>query len=96
MIMKYKIDYTKKFKKQYKLLQRQGKDLNKLHNIIEKLASEVQLDVKYRNHLLINNKYFKNCMECHIEPDWLLVYQVFDKELILLLVETGSHSDIFK
>lgn len=49
-----------------------------------------------KNHLLINNARFKNCKECHIEPNWLLVYKINDVELILLLIETGTHSDLFK
>ena len=56
----------------------------------------VDLEPKYRNHNLIDNKYFKHCMECHIEPDWLLIYQYIDNELILLLVNIGSHSDLFR
>ena len=53
------------------------------------------LDAKYRDHNLINDKYYKNCREYHIEPDWLLVYQYEDDKLNLLLVATGSHSEIF-
>ena len=93
--MKYRIDYTSNFKRQYKQLAKQGKDLRKLHNIIEKLASGIELDKKNRNHLLNNSKKYKNCSECHIEPDWLLVYRIINNELILLLVGTGSHSEIF-
>lgn len=53
------------------------------------------LDVKYKNHNLTNDKNYKNCSECHIEPDWLLVYQYINNELILLLINTGSHSELF-
>lgn len=84
--MKYKIDYTKNFKKNYKKAKKQGKDLNKLFEIIEKLANGEELELKYKNHNLINNKKYVNCKECHIEPDWLLIYQVIDEELILLRV----------
>ena len=93
--MKYKIDFTINFKKQYKKIQKQGKDLNKLHKIIEKIAVGEELESKYKNHSLFNDKKYKNCKECHIEPDWLLVYQIKDNELILLLIATGSHSEIF-
>jgi len=58
------------------------------------LANGLQLEEKYKDHSLIDNKYFKNCRECHITLDWLLVYKYNDKELILFLVETGSHSEI--
>lgn len=90
--MKYKIDYTSNFKKQYKKIKKQGKDLNKLHEVIEKLANGDELEAKYKNHDLINNKLYKNCKECHIQPDWLLVYKLDNDELILLLFATGSHS----
>ena len=93
--MKYKIDFTSNFKKQYKKVKKQGKDLNKLYEIIEQLAKGKELEPKYRNHNLINNKRFEDCRECHIEPDWLLVYKIKDSELILLLLATGSHSDLF-
>lgn len=63
--------------------------------IIEKLAKGETLDKKYNDHFLRDNKKYKNCKELHIEPDWLLVYKYLDKELVLLLVETGSHSELF-
>ena len=93
--MKYKIDYTSNFKKQHKKLKKQGKDLNKLYDIIKKLANGEKLEEKYKDHNLRDDKVYKNCRECHIEPDWLLVYQIEDNELILLLFATGSHSDLF-
>lgn len=94
--MKYKIDFTNNFKKQYKRIKKQGKNLDKLYEIIERLANGEELDPKYKNHNLINNKKYKDCKECHIEPDWLLIYQIKDAELILLLFGTGSHSELFK
>ena len=94
--MKYKVDYTSNFKKQYKKVKKQGKDLSKLVEVIEKLANGEELDSKYKNHSLINDKNYINCMECHIEPDWLLVYQIRDNELIMLLFAMGSHSELFK
>ena len=93
--MKYTIQYTSNFKKQYKKIQKQGKDLNKLYEVIEKLAEGKELEPKYKNHDLIKDKRFKNCKECHIEPDWLLVYIIKDDELILLLFATGNHSELF-
>ena len=53
------------------------------------------LDSKYRDHSLLDNSHFKGCRECHIEPDWLLIYKYNNDELILLMVETGSHSELF-
>ena len=93
--MKYKVDFTSNFKKQYKKIKKQGKDLSKLYEIIEKLAEGKELEPKYKNHTLLNDKRYKDCKECHIEPDWLLVYQIKDNELILLLFATGSHSELF-
>ena len=74
-------------------MKKQNKDINKL---IEVLANGEELDSKYRNHKLINDKIFKDCFECHIEPDWLLIYKYKNNELILLLFATGSHSELFK
>ena len=71
-------------------------DLDKLDDVIDKLARHGTLEPKYRDHSLINDKYYKNCRECHIESDWLLVYQIDDNKLNLLLVATGSHSEIFR
>ena len=61
-----------------------------------KLANLEDLDPKYKNHWLINNKTYRDCMECHIKPDWLLVYKYINDNLVLLLIDTGSHSDLFK
>jgi len=74
---------------------RQGKDVKKLKVVVSKLANGLELEEKYRNHMLTDSKHYKNCCECHIEPDWLLVYKYVDNELILVLVATGSHSELF-
>lgn len=92
---KYKIDFTKNFKKQLKKIIKQNKDINELLEIITKLANLEQLEPKYKNHKLIDNKTYKDCMECHIKPDWLLIYKYEDNELVLLLFATGSHSELF-
>ena len=94
IVGKYTIDLTSKFKSDYKKIKKQHKDLNKLAYVIYKLANGEELEPKYKNHKLANDKYYKNCGEYHIEPDWLLVYQYNDNELILLLVNTGSHSEV--
>lgn len=93
--LKYKLRYTSDFKKNYKKIKRQGKDTQKLKVVVNKLANGLELEEKYKNHMLTDSKYYKNCFECHIEPDWLLVYQYIDNELILVLVATGSHSELF-
>ena len=74
---------------------KQGKNIDELKDIINKLAFKEELAPKYRNHKLIDYKNYKNCYECHIRPDWLLIYQYNDNELLLLLMNTGSHSELF-
>lgn len=93
---KCKIDYTSDFKKQIKKIIKQGKNIDLLLEIITKLANYEELDSKYKNHHLINDKTYRECMECHLTPDWLLVYKYINDNLVLLLVTTGSHSEIFK
>lgn len=92
----YKIRITNEFKKHLKKIIRQGKDISKLEKVATKLANREELEPQYKNHNLVNSKKYKNCGECHIEPDWLLVYQYNNNELILLLVATGSHSELFR
>lgn len=95
MNYRFTVDFTKNFKKEYKRVMKQGKDISKLNIVISKIASGEMLEEKYKDHKLYDNKKFKNCRECHIDPDWLLVYKIDDMQLILLLVETGSHSELF-
>lgn len=92
--MKYEVRFTNQFKKDLKLSQKQGKDVDKLFAVVEKLANGEPLDDKYRDHTLTGD--YKGCRECHIEPDWLLVYEIFDDMLVLLLNRVGSHSELFK
>lgn len=93
--MKYEIILTSAFKKELKNIKKRNKDLSKLTEIVNKLANDIELDIKNRDHRLVNNLRFQNCRECHIEPDWLLVYKKDNNNLILFLIETGSHSDLF-
>lgn len=93
---KYDIVYSTKFKKALKKLIKQGKDINELFDIIDKLANDEKLNMKYKNHSLVNDKYYKDCNECHINPDWLLIYRYNKDKLLLLLIDTGSHSELFK
>ena len=92
---KYEVVYSNRFKKNLKKALKQGKDLNKLQVVVDKLAFREELEPKYKNHNLINDKYYTDCKECHIESDWLLVYKYDNNELILLLINTGSHSEVF-
>ena len=91
--MKYIVDFTTQFKKDIKLAKKQGKDTDKIFEVVEKLANDEVLEAKYKDHCLTGD--YKDCRECHIEPDWLLIYKKYDSELILMLVRTGSHSDLF-
>lgn len=92
---KYKIDFTNNFKKQLKKIIKQNKDISELLNVITRLANQEKLESKYKNHNLINDKTYKDCSECHINPDWLLIYKYIDDKLVLLLFATGSHSELF-
>ena len=92
---KYEVKYSSKFKKSLNKSVKQRKDIDKFICIVKLLANKEKIDIKYQNHHLKDNKYFKDCMKLHIEPDWLLIYKYLNDELILLLVDTGSHSDLF-
>ncbi|MBQ4649634.1 MAG: type II toxin-antitoxin system YafQ family toxin [Firmicutes bacterium] len=91
--MKYRIKFTSQFKKDLKLAKKQNKNTDKLFEVIEQLANGETLNENYRNHYLIGN--YKGWQECHIEPDWLLVYEIIDDMLILLLYRVGTHSELF-
>ena len=92
--MKLQVKFSNRFKSDLKLAKKQNKNLDKLFLVIEKLANLEKLDDKYRDHSLVGE--YKGLRECHIEPDWLLIYKYDNDELILLLCNTGSHSDLFK
>ena len=91
--MKYKVKFTGQFKKDLKLLKKQGKDIDKLFEVIEILANGKKLKEKYREHNLTGN--YKGCMECHIEPDLLLIWEQDDTEKTIMLDRIGSHSELF-
>lgn len=92
--MRYTIKPTSQFKKDLKKMQKQHKDLNLLTEVINTLANASPLPEKNRDHELSGE--FRGCRECHIQPDWLLIYEICDNELFLYLTRTGSHSDLFK
>ncbi len=92
-MMKYKIKSSRKFDKDLKKIQKRGYDLNLIKSVIRKLANGEKLPEKNKDHVLLGN--YKRCRECHITPDWLLVYELLDDELILYLTRTGTHSDLF-
>jgi mRNA interferase YafQ len=86
------IHYTTQFKKDYKRIKKQNKDLSKLRTVIEKLADGQMLEPKYHDHQLSGN--WKGHRDCHVEPDWILIYRITVDDLYL--ERTGSHSDLFK
>lgn len=91
--MIYEIKPTTQFKKDVKAIKKRGYDLRLLEDVIRLLAAGKRLPEKNRDHALTGN--FEGCRECHISPDWLLIYEVSDSNLILYLTRTGTHSDLF-
>ena len=89
----YEIVYTNRMKRDAKLMKKRGRNLEKLVEVLNLLASRNPLPQKYKDHQLTGN--LNDFRECHIEPDWLLMYQIFENELILSATATGSHSDLF-
>ena len=92
--MRYEIRFTSQFKKDIKLAKKQGKDIDRLFDLIGVLADGKPLDAKYRDHELSGD--YRGCRECHVEPDWLLIYEIDNNVLILVLNRVGSHSDLFR
>ena len=92
--MKYEVKFTTQFKKDLKLAKKQNKDIEKLFEVVELLANGEKLDFEYKDHDLSGN--YKGTRECHIEPDWLLVYEYQNDVLVLMLYRLGSHSELFK
>ena len=93
MNAEYAVDWTRQFKKDYKLAERRGLDISKLDAVIVKLAHGEALPPANRDHALSGR--WANHRECHVAPDWLLVYQRHENILVLELTRTGSHSDLF-
>ena len=87
------IKYQAAFKKDYKRIVKRGYDMRLLEKVIELLANQKPLPEKNRDHQLSGD--YAGCRECHITPDWLLIYEVADEELILYLTRTGSRSALF-
>jgi mRNA interferase YafQ len=90
---KYTVKPTSQFKKDYKLAMRRGLNIKLLDEIIANLAMGESLPEKNHDHFLSGN--WSNYRECHIQPDWLLIYRIEDDVLVLTLSRTGTHSDLF-
>lgn len=91
--MKYQIELSTKFKKDYKRVVKRGYDIRLLQQVIVLLADGDELPLKYKDHSLTGD--YTGYRECHITPDWLLVYKIAEELLVLALTRTGSHSDLF-
>lgn len=89
------IDYRPGFRKDYKRVKKRGYDISLLQEVVSLLAREIPLPPRYQDHALTPSKHYKNMRECHILPDWLLIYQVDKEHLTLILTRTGTHSDLF-
>ena len=87
------IIWTSKFKKDYKTIIKRNLDINRLDEVIRILARGDELPQQYNDHSLSGN--WKGFRECHIAPDWLLIYSIEDNNLVLVLSRTGTHSDLF-
>lgn len=91
--MKYNIERTSQFKKDFKSAVKRNLDISKLTEVINLLADGQELPEKYKDHFLKGN--YAGYRECHIQPDWLLIYKISEDVLILSLFRTGSHSELF-
>ena len=91
--MKYDLVLTGRFKKGLKLAKKRGLDISLLADIVEKLLHKIPLEMKNKDHALSGN--YKGYRECHIQPDWLLIYLIEEDILTLTLIDTGTHADLF-
>ncbi|NLC44076.1 MAG: type II toxin-antitoxin system YafQ family toxin [Clostridiales bacterium] len=90
----YNVKPTTRFAKDLKRIEKRGYRIDLLTSVIKKLAAGEVLDETYRDHPLTGK--YSGCRECHITPDWLLIYEIADETLILYLTRTGTHSDLFR
>lgn len=91
--MRYSVKPTTKFARDLKRAQKRGYNLSLLAEVIKKLAAGEALPERNQDHSLGGD--YEGCRECHIQPDWLLIYEVVEETLILYLTRTGTHSDLF-
>ena len=89
----YEVIYTGQFRKSLKLCARRGLNIQDFATVLDILQETGTLPEQYRPHKLYGN--YKGCWECHINPDWLLIWEQDDRQLRLILVDTGTHSDLF-
>ena len=90
----YKVYSTNTFKKDIIKAKKSGLNINELNSVIKSIANNEILDTKYKDHALKGN--WIGYRECHIRPDWILVYRIVNEKLLLVLQRTGTHSELFK
>ena len=88
-----KLQISTKFRKDYKRIKKRGYNLSLLQDVLDKLCAKEPLEPKYRDNALSGS--YKGFRECHIQPDWLLIYAIDDDRLILVASRTGTHADLF-
>lgn len=91
--MRYQLVLTGRFKRGLKLAKKRGLNISLLEDIVERLLNKIPLEIKNRDHALDGD--YKGYRECHIQPDWLLIYLIEDDILTLTLIDTGTHTDLF-
>ena len=91
--MKYNVRRTNRYKRDYRRMEKRGADMQLLHDVIDLLRQGKPLPIQYRDHALKGE--FIGARECHIKPNWLLMYQIEENVLVLTLMQTGTHSDLF-
>lgn len=92
--MKLKVQFYTQFKRDVKLAKKRNLDMSLLKNVVDKLSEGKKLEAKYHDHMLTGD--YAGYRECHLQPDWLLVYKIVNDTLTLVLARTGTHSDLFK
>ena len=90
--MKYQLDFTTAFSRDLKRIKKRGYDLSRLESVVDTLQAGDTLAPNFKDHALSGN--WTGFRECHIQPDWLLVYRIYEDRLLLVLTRTGSHSDL--
>ncbi len=92
--MKYKLATTAKFRKDVKLMKKRGRNLKLLQKVLDELLDGNVLEPKYKDHALVGN--YVGFRECHVQPDWLLIYMIDNDMLIVTASRTGTHSDLLE
>lgn len=90
----YRLRVSKRFEKAFDLCARRGYDMNVIKKAMRLLEKNGELPPEYKTHKLTGE--YKGCLECHLKPNWLLIWEKHENELVMLMIDTGTHSDIFR